>query len=167
MSSQSGTNFRAAHLNTTIRFATRNDASTLAKLSRDTIEVGYSEWLWTPARVARLISREDMNVIVAERAGVFAGFGAMAYAENGAHLYLLAVAPHWRHMGVGGDLLHWLELVARNMEAPTIRLQALASNLSARLFYERRGFHQRFADADMYDGMGGVHLEKRLNVSVS
>jgi [ribosomal protein S18]-alanine N-acetyltransferase len=167
MSSQSGANFRAAHLNTTIRFATRNDASTLAKLSRDTIEVGLSEWRWTPARVARLISREDMNVIVAEHAGAFVGFGAMAYAENGAHLYLLAVVPHWRHLGVGSDLLHWLELVARNMDASAIRLQALASNLNARLFYERRGFQQRFADADMYEGLGGVHLEKRLNVSVS
>ena len=111
-----GNRLSPAHLSTSIRFATRNDASTLAKLSRDTIEAGLAEWRWTPARVARLIGREDINVVVAEHAGAFAGIGAMAYAEHGAHLYLLAVLPHWQRVGVGSHLLEWLTLVARNMD---------------------------------------------------
>ncbi len=105
--------------------------------------------------------------MVAEHAGVFVGFGAMAYSELGAHLYLLAVVPHWQRVGVGSHLLEWLELVARNMEAPAIRVQALAGNLNARMFYERHGFQLQFSDADMYDGQGGVHLEKRLGATVS
>jgi [ribosomal protein S18]-alanine N-acetyltransferase len=162
-----GNRLSDSRLNTRIRFATRHDASTLAKLSRDTIEAGLAEWRWTPARVARLIGREDINVVVAEHSGAFVGFGAMAYSDQGAHLYLLAVLPHWQRLGVGSNVLNWLELVARNMDAPIIRVQALASNLNARMFYERHGFTLQFSDAEMYDGQGGVHMEKRLKTAIS
>jgi [ribosomal protein S18]-alanine N-acetyltransferase len=162
-----GNRLSDSRLSTTIRFASRHDASTLAKLSRDTIEAGLAEWRWTPARVARLIGRDDINVVVAEHSGVFVGFGAMAYSDRGAHLYLLAVLPHWQRLGVGSNLLNWLELVARNMDTPVIRVQALADNLNARMFYEQHGFTLQFSDPEMYDGRAGVHMEKRLVTTVA
>jgi GNAT superfamily N-acetyltransferase len=112
-----------------------------------------------------VVAGDDMNVIVAEHAGQFIGFGAMAYSDADAHLYLLAVLPRWQSMGADGDMLDWLELVARNLGAPAVRVQALARNLQARMFYEQHGYVLRFADAEMYDGLGGVHLEKRLGLA--
>jgi [ribosomal protein S18]-alanine N-acetyltransferase len=160
---------RRAHqsLDLHIRFATRADATRLAELSRTTIEVSMPTWRWTPGNIAHLIARKDTNVIVAEHAGDFVGFGAMAYGENSAHLILLAVTPHFQRRGVGERILGWLERVAREMDAQTIRVEALADNAAGRAFYEKQGFELRAAGAQMYEGRGGVRLEKRLTTAES
>ena len=75
-----------------IRLAAPRDARPIAELSRDTIEHGLA-WSWTPPRVLRAIRDPAINVVVAQWRDEIAGFGIMQYADDSAHLALLAVHP--------------------------------------------------------------------------
>jgi len=147
-----------------IRLAAIADASTIAALSRDTIEQGLP-WSWRPGRVARAIRAGDTNVVVAGPAGRIDGFGIMSYLEDDAHLLLFAVRPEHRRRGVGSALLRWLEEVARACGARRIRVEARRENEAARSFYNEHGYHERAIAHGMYSGVvDGVRLEKWLRV---
>src|SRR3989304_5667066 len=90
-----------------LRLARLSDATTIANLSRDSIEYGL-RWRWTPMRVAASIRAPDVNVLVACIRGKVAGFAIMRYGDDDAHLDLLAVAPPYRRLGIGRPLLEWL-----------------------------------------------------------
>ena len=84
----------------TIRLATRDDARAIAALSRTEIEHGLP-WRWTPPRVQRAVADARTNVCVAVQQASLHGFGIMVYADDTAHLSLLAVDPNARRQGVG------------------------------------------------------------------
>src|SRR4029453_17764329 len=91
-----------------LRLARPADATTIANLSRDLIEYGL-RWRWTPMRVAASIRAPDVNVLVGRIRENIAGFGIMRYEDEDAHLDLLAVAPPYRRLGVGRQLLESLQ----------------------------------------------------------
>jgi ribosomal protein S18 acetylase RimI-like enzyme len=97
---------------TAIRFATRADALAVAEMSRDLIETGLG-WSWTKERVMRSLRHPDTNAIVAVRAAHRVGFGIMKYGEEEAHLLLLAVDPAHARLGIGREMLEWLERSAK------------------------------------------------------
>jgi [ribosomal protein S18]-alanine N-acetyltransferase len=145
-----------------IRLATRNDARAIAELSRTEIEHGLP-WRWTTPRVQRAIGDAQTNVCVAAPDGRVVGFGIMIYADESAHLSLLAVNPAARRLGVGTALLLWLEQVARIAGVACIRLEARHDNTAALAFYRRHGYAQTETVAGMYLGVAdGVRLEKLL-----
>jgi [ribosomal protein S18]-alanine N-acetyltransferase len=147
-----------------IRLATRDDARAIAELSRTQIEHGLP-WRWTPPRVQRAIGDAQTNVCVAAPDGRVIGFGIMIYADESAHLSLLAVDPAARRLGVGSALLQWLEQVARVAGMACIRLEARHDNAAALAFYRRHGYVQTGTVAGMYLGVAdGVRLEKALAV---
>ncbi len=151
-----------------IRLATRDDARAIAALSRTEIEHGLP-WRWTPPRVQRSVADARTNVCVAvQRDGALLGFGIMVYADDTAHLSLLAVDPNARRHGVGTALLLWLEQVAGVAGIERVQLEARRSNAAALAFYGRHGYQQTGTVAGMYLGVeDGVQLEKRLGLAAS
>lgn len=146
----------------TIRLATRDDARAIAALSRTEIEHGLP-WRWTPPRVQRCIADARTNVCVAVQAGAMLAFGIMVYADDTAHLSLLAVNPRARRQGVGSAVLQWLERVARIAGIERVRLEARHDNAAALAFYRRHGFAPTETVAGMYLGVAdGVRLQKVL-----
>src|SRR5687768_14390500 len=106
-----------------IRFATLADAAGIAHMSRDAIEQGLP-WRWTPARVRRNIRDPNTNVVVVGEKDALVAFGIMFYAEDDAHLLLLAVRGNRQRGGIGSAVLLWLEEAARAAGARRIRVEA-------------------------------------------
>src|ERR1043166_4567312 len=91
-----------------LRLARPAEASAIARLSRDLIETGL-RWRWTPMRVMASIRAPNVNVLVACVQEKIVGFAIMRYGDDDAHLDLLAVAPAFRRLGIGQQLVRWLE----------------------------------------------------------
>src|SRR3990170_5219853 len=122
-----------------LRLARLSDASTIANLSRDLIEYGL-RWRWTPMRVAASIRAPDVNVLVACIHGNLAGFAIMRYGDDDAHLDLLAVAPPYRRLGIGRQLIQWLEKCSVVAGIFNVALEVRAGNQGAQIFYKRIGY---------------------------
>ena len=150
------------HAQTAIHLAAPADALQIACLSRDCIEHGLP-WRWTPARVLRSIRDPATNVAVVREQQRVTGFGIMKYADDEAHLLLLAVDPDRRRLGIASAILEWLEEVARTAGAACVRLEARLANAEARCFYNEHGYHERALRDGMYGAaVHGVILEKWL-----
>ncbi len=148
--------------NAPIRLATRDDVRAIAALSRTEIEFGLP-WRWTPPRVQRAVADARTNVCVAVQGDALLGFGIMVYADDTAHLSLLAVSPEARRQGTGTALLQWLEQVARVAGIARVQLEARHDNTSALAFYRHHGYAQTGRVPGMYLGVAdGVRLEKQL-----
>jgi ribosomal-protein-alanine N-acetyltransferase len=151
----------------TIRLATLRDARAIAEMSRAEIEQGLA-WSWTPERVRRAIRDKSTNVAVAREGELLAGFGIMQYGDEKAHLSLLAVSPTRRELGVGAQLLEWLEKCAWTAGCMRIELEARADNPVALAFYGLHGY-QRFATVQgYYQGrIAAFRLAKALDPGLS
>ena len=149
---------------TTIRFATRADASVISEMSRDLIEHGLG-WSWTRERVLRSLRHPDTNAVIALRGHERAGFAIMKYGDEEAHLLLLAVHPgHARH-GVGSSLVDWLEASARIAGIARVILEARRSNGAAHAFYWSLGYAQTQVLPGYYGGReASVRMSKPLAV---
>ena len=145
-----------------IRLAVAQDAQAIADMSRRDIEHGLG-WSWDAPRVLRAIGDRATNVAVAARGDTLLGFGIMQYAEETAHLSLLAVAPVARHQGLGKRLVGWLEAVARTSGIERLRVEARADNANALAFYQAQGFTELARVHRYYSGrIDAVRLEKSL-----
>lgn len=145
-----------------IRLATEADAVDIAMMSRDYIEHGLP-WRWGPSRVAGCVRDAATNVAVIGGPGAVRAFGIMFYADDDAHLLLLAVRTYCQRQGLASALLVWLESVARSAGAKRIRVEARRDNIAARNFYSEHGYHERSISKLMYSGvLDGVKLEKWL-----
>jgi [ribosomal protein S18]-alanine N-acetyltransferase len=136
----------------TLRLARPADAGAIANLSRDFIEYGL-QWRWTVARVAESIRAPDVNVLVARIHDNIAGFAIMRYRDDDAHLDLLAVAPPYRRLGVGRQLLEWLEKCAVVAGTFNIALEVRAGNEGAQLFYKSMGYRPLARLPGYYQGI--------------
>lgn len=131
-------------------------------MSRDSIEQGLP-WRWTIGRVTRTIKDPNTNVVVVGEQDAITAFGIMFYADDDAHLLLLAVRSTRQRRGVGSAVLLWLEAAARSAGAKRIRVEARRDNDAARSFYNEHGYHERVIKAAMYSGIAdGICLEKWL-----
>jgi [ribosomal protein S18]-alanine N-acetyltransferase len=124
-----------------LRLARPADAAPIATLSRDLIEYGL-QWRWTSMRVEASIRAANVNVLVARVHEKMAGFGIMRYGDDDAHLDLLAVAPLYRRLGVGRQLLQWLEKCALVAGTFNVALEVRAGNEAAQLFYKQMGYRE-------------------------
>ncbi len=124
---------------TEFRLATVADSAVIATMSRDLIEYGL-DWSWTASRVARHIRDREVVVLLATVDRQTAGFGIMAYADEEAHLKLLAVNPVHQHAGIGRQIVRWLERTALYAGTPMIYLELRAGNKTALCFYNKLGY---------------------------
>ena len=127
--------------NCDIRLAVANDARDIATMSRDLVEQGLG-WRWTPAKILGCIRDRNTNVAAAFERSDLVGFGIMKYADQEAHLNLLAVTPLRRQHGIGAALVAWLEHCALTAGIGTIYLEARATNAQARGFYSKLGYKE-------------------------
>ena len=123
----------------TLRLAHATDATRIALMSRDLIEVGLG-WSWQPERVARTMRRADATTLVAVDGKRVIGFAIMQFGEEHAHLSLLAVAPTHRRMGVGKRMIDWLIKSAYTAGIAVIHLELRTTNQAGRRLYRALGF---------------------------
>jgi ribosomal-protein-alanine N-acetyltransferase len=135
-----------------LRLARPPDAAPIASLSRDLIEYGL-QWRWTTERVAASIRAANVNVLVARIHENIAGFGIMRYGDDDAHLDLLAVTPMYRRLGVGHQLLQWLEKCALVAGTFNVALEVRAGNEAAQLFYKQMGYRELAHLPGYYQGI--------------
>jgi [ribosomal protein S18]-alanine N-acetyltransferase len=145
-----------------LRLAAPSDAIQIAAMSREFIEQGLP-WRWKSARILKAMSDPNTNVVVAAEHEVIFGFGIMEYKDETAHLVLFAVHPSVRRLGVGSQMLQWLEVVAVTAAISKIRLEAKADNHEASAFYVKHGYLVVERIPGMYLGLeDGVRLVKSL-----
>ena len=135
----------------TIRLAGPRDAATIALMSRDYVESGLG-WKYDSARVMRALRSRDTVSIVACEHDAVAGFAIMEFADEHAHLVLLAVRPSLRRRGVGRGLLEWLLESARTAGAASVHLELRAQNAAAQAFYRALGFSATMTVPGYYRG---------------
>jgi ribosomal-protein-alanine N-acetyltransferase len=108
-------------------------------MSRQLIEHGLP-WSWDEERVERVLRNRDCVVLAARDRRRLVGFAIMEFYAEHAHLNLLAVHPGYRRLGIGRQLLAWLEASARTAGIFTVNLELRAMNDGARRFYEKLGY---------------------------
>jgi ribosomal-protein-alanine N-acetyltransferase len=141
------------------------DAKTIAAMSRDLIEFGLS-WRWTPQRVEASIRAPDVNVLVARMHQKTVGFAIMRYGDHVAHLDLLAVALPYRRLGIGRQLLDWLEKCAIVAGVIRVVLEVREQNQGAQLFYKRMGYRPLVHLPGYYQGVeAAVRMGRDLRAS--
>lgn len=146
--------------NVVIRFARAADATDIARLSRDRIECDLP-WQWTVERVRRAIRDRNTNVVVIGELGAVAAFGIMCYADDDAHLLLLAVRPSHQRRRLGSTIVQWLEQVAQAAGAQRVSVECRLRNHAARQFYYELGYAELRVVRGMYCGIeDGVRLQK-------
>ena len=146
--------------------ATREDAPTLAAMSRDYIERGLG-WRWRVPAIENLIASPDTVVLCARvpstPGNAIIGFGIMQYALEEAHLILLAVRPRMRRRGLARELLAWLERTADTAGIRKIELEVRERNSGARKFYRKQGYRSGPSIPRYYDGIEtAIRMAKKL-----
>lgn len=71
----------------------------------------------------------------------------------------IAVHPAERAMGFGRLMMDWLEAMARQRNAPSVRLRVHKDNARARAMYERRGYRMAADEEDLRLLVGLKSLE--------
>lgn len=149
-----------------LRAAHASEAAEIASISRQHVEHGL-RWRWTPGRIKRHVADPDSMVLVASRAGVMQGFAIMKFADDSAHLLLLAVQPKSRRRGIATDLLRWLEKSCVTAGIQQIRLELRDANQPARKFYTAMGYRLVGRMAAYYDRQeSAVVMGKYLHETV-
>src|SRR5579862_9464876 len=80
-------------------------------MSHELIESGLRP-AWGPTRIAWYVRHPESVVLTARSDRTVAGFAIMRYADEVAHLNLLAVDPLHRRRGIARRLVTWLEETA-------------------------------------------------------
>lgn len=139
------------HLDIALALAQRDDADTLALMSRDLIETGLG-WEYRAPRIANFIASPDAVTLIARAGERRVGFALMTFGEERAHLVLLAVLPSYRRRAVATRMLEWLLQTAAVAGASSIHLELLADNAAARAFYRALGFAETLRLPGYYKG---------------
>jgi ribosomal-protein-alanine N-acetyltransferase len=122
-----------------IRVANFFDAVSIAKMSRDLVESGLG-WSWIPSRVVKEMKSKNSNVIVTLDEKKVIGFAVMKYYENEARLNLFGVHSKYRRIGVGTQMIKWLEEIAVINGNDVVYLETRLRNQEARKFYKSLGY---------------------------
>jgi ribosomal-protein-alanine N-acetyltransferase len=148
-----------------IELARRADAPLLAAMSEAHIEAGLRP-AWGAARIGWHVRDADSVVLTARRAERIAGFAIMRYADESAHLNLLAVDPAHRRRGLARRLLTWLEESALTAGTFIVSLELRASNASARAFYAALGYLEAGEVPGYYQGVeSAIRLTRDVRAS--
>jgi ribosomal-protein-alanine N-acetyltransferase len=147
--------------------AQAGDALGIAAMSRQLIEHGLA-WSWDEERVQKCLRNRDCAVLAARDRRRLVGFAIMEFYAIHAHLNLLAVKPGYQRLGIGRQLLEWLEASARTAGIFTVNLELRATNDGARSFYEKLGYREAGRKAAYYDGReDAVRMTHDLTVTAA
>jgi ribosomal-protein-alanine N-acetyltransferase len=127
--------------NVRLGLAHADDTASIASMSRYLIENGLP-WSWNESRIGYCMKNRDCIVLAARDRRRLIGFAIMEFYDEHAHLSLLAVQPGYQRLGIGRQLVDWLESSARVAGTFAVQLELRASNDGARRFYERLGYRE-------------------------
>ena len=148
-----------------IRLATAQDANFLGNMGQRTIRDSL-DWSWNPSFVLGKIEAADTNVAVATVDGKIIGFGMMKYNLSHAHLLLLAIPAHKGQIGVGEELVEWLEKIALLGGTTFVYVETHIKDIEAREFYHRLGYKSVQHIARYYKGNEtAIRLAKELRAT--
>ena len=134
-------------------------------MSRDLIETGLAH-SWTAVRIARHIEHADSVVLTARVECAVAGFAVMQFADDSAHLNLLAVRPQYRRQGFGRQLLSWLHETAVTAGTFVIALELRATSAAAHAFYSALGYRDSGRAMAYYQGVeDAIRMTRDLRVN--
>ena len=136
----------------TLELARVADAPRLAAMSHDYVESGLKP-AWSASRITWHIRHPESIVLTARVADGVGGFAIMRYADDVAHLNLLAVDPPHRRRGVARRLMTWLEETAFTAGTFIIGLELRATNESAFAFYAALGYRELGRVPGYYQGV--------------
>jgi ribosomal protein S18 acetylase RimI-like enzyme len=125
----------------TLQLARERDAAAISRMSAALIEQDLPQ-AWTPERVLGHIRRSESVVLIAKSGQQLIGFAIMQFAEDSAHLNLLAVTKASRRRGIARQMLNWLHESAVVAGTFRIRLELRSGNEPARRFYVSMGYEE-------------------------
>jgi ribosomal-protein-alanine acetyltransferase len=137
--------------NIRIGLARSDDAAAIASMSRQLIESGLPQ-SWNEQRIYHCMKNRECVVLAARDRRRLIGFAIMEFYDEHAHLSLLAVQPGYQKLGIGRQLLEWLEASARTAGIFMVHLELRATNDSARFFYEKLGYREVGRKKAYYSG---------------
>jgi ribosomal-protein-alanine N-acetyltransferase len=141
------------------------DAARLATMSHELIESGLRP-AWGANRISWYVRNPESVVLTARNDRTIAGFAIMRYADEAAHLNLLAVDPAHRRRGIARRLVTWLEETALAAGTFIIALELRATNEPARDFYRALGYNEVGRVPGYYQGVeAAVRMERDVRVS--
>jgi ribosomal-protein-alanine N-acetyltransferase len=147
-------------LNCTISPAIHEDARHIAALSERLIETGLPK-SWTARRISGCIRHRDSVVLTARADKKLIGFAIMRFADDAAHLNLLAVEPAFQRSGIGQRLVAWLEESAIVAGTFMVSLEVRADNTAALGFYNALGYQETGTVSGYYSGLADATLLAR------
>ena len=128
-----------------VRMATEQDAKVLMRLVHD----AFSEYLGKldPPSGAHKETAESIRQHLREAYGAVAVLdeepvGCVLFKQEKDHVYLgrLAVVPRVRSLGIGGQLMSFVEDFAKTTDTPRVRLGTRLCLTHLIAFYEKRGY---------------------------
>ena len=128
------------------------DSALLSALSQRYVESGLKP-AWSVARIRWHIGHPESVVLTARGIAGVAGFAIMRYADDCAHLNLLAVHPAHRRRGIARRLVIWLEETALTAGTFVVQLELRARNEAARAFYGKLGYRESGCIPGYYQGI--------------
>ncbi|HUL47540.1 MAG TPA: GNAT family N-acetyltransferase [Steroidobacteraceae bacterium] len=141
------------------------DAARLAAMSHALIESGLRP-AWGAARIGWYVRHPESVVLTARSDRTIAGFAIMRYADEVAHLNLLAVDPAHRRRGIARRLVTWLEETALTAGTFVIGLELRAQNEAAQDFYRVLGYREVGRVPGYYQGVeAAIRMERDVRVS--
>jgi len=141
------------------------DAARLAAMSNEFIESGLRP-AWGAERIRWHVRHPESMVLTARSDRSIAGFAIMRYAEEVAHLNLLAVEPLHRRRGIARRLVTWLEETALTAGTFIIGLELRAQNEAAQDFYRALGYREVGRVPGYYQGIeAAIRMERDVRVS--
>ena len=142
-----------------------SDAARLASMSHEFIESGLRP-AWGASRIGWYVRHVDSVVLTARSDRTIAGFAIMRFADEVAHLNLLAVDPVHRRRGIARRLITWLEESALTAGTFHISLELRERNAPARAFYGALGYCERGRVPGYYQGVeAAIRMERDVRVS--
>lgn len=128
------------------------DANRLAAMSQEYVETGLKP-AWSASRITWHVRHPESIVLTARAGDVVGGFAIMRYADDVAHLNLLAVDSAHRRRGVARRLMTWLEETAFTAGTFIIGLELRATNEAAFAFYSTLGYRELGRVPGYYQGI--------------
>ena len=95
---------------------------------------------WTPEQIRAQRTGEGHVFLVAETAGLVAGYISLMYVLDEGYIGNVAVAPEFRRQGLGRMLTEAMAARARALDLAFLTLEVRESNLPARQLYAECGF---------------------------
>ncbi|MGO9804791.1 MAG: GNAT family N-acetyltransferase [Steroidobacteraceae bacterium] len=141
------------------------DATRLATMAHELIEAGLRP-AWGATRIGWYVRHPESVVLTARSDRSIAGFAIMRFADEVAHLTLLAVEPAHRRRGIARRLVTWLEETALTAGTYLIGLELRAQNEAACAFYRALGYRELGRVPGYYQGVeAALRMERDVRVS--